>query len=34
MTDTTRERRPYEVEGKDYHFVEREEMEADIRTNR
>ena len=29
--DTTREKRDYEVDGRDYHFMEsREEMEADI----
>lgn len=31
LADTTRPRRPHEVDGRDYHFVEsREKMEKDI----
>lgn len=34
MTDTTRERRDYEVDGRDYHFVtSREEMERSIQNH-
>ena len=34
ITDTTRERRDYEVNGRDYHFVEsREEMERSIQNH-
>ena len=34
ITDTTRERRDYEVDGRDYHFVEsREEMERSIQNH-
>ena len=32
--DTTRERREYEVDGRDYHFVDsREQMEKDIQNH-
>ncbi|XP_010169643.1 guanylate kinase, partial [Antrostomus carolinensis] len=30
LTDTTRQPRPGEVNGKDYHFVTREEMQKEI----
>ena len=34
VTDTTRERRDYEVDGRDYHFVtSREEMERSIQNH-
>lgn len=34
LTDTTRERRDYEVDGRDYHFVDsREEMEKAIQNH-
>ena len=34
VTDTTRERRDYEVDGRDYHFVDsREEMEKAIQNH-
>lgn len=34
VTDTTRSKRPNEVDGKDYHFVaSREQMEKDIQNN-
>lgn len=34
MADTTRERRDYEVDGRDYHFVtSREEMERSIQNH-
>lgn len=34
VTDTTRERRDYEVDGRDYHFVDsREEMEKSIQNH-
>ena len=34
MTDTTRERRDYEMDGRDYHFVtSREEMERSIQNH-
>lgn len=34
VTDTTREKRDYETEGRDYHFVHsREEMERDIQNH-
>lgn len=35
LTDTTRPRRDYEVDGRDYHFVaSREQMERDIQSHR
>jgi len=35
MTDTTRPKREYEVDGRDYHFVSsREQMEKDIQSHR
>lgn len=30
FADTTRERRPFEEDGKEYHFLTREEMEEEI----
>ena len=34
IPDTTRQRRPYEVDGRDYHFVtSREQMERDIQSH-
>lgn len=34
FTDTTRSRRDYEVDGRDYHFVDsREQMERDIQNH-
>lgn len=34
VTDTTRPKREYEIEGKDYHFVaSREQMERDIQNH-
>lgn len=35
LTDTTRPKREYEVDGRDYHFVSsREQMEKDIQSHR
>lgn len=35
LTDTTRPKRDYEVDGRDYHFVvSREQMEKDIQDHR
>lgn len=35
LTDTTRPKRDYEVDGRDYHFVSsREQMEKDIQSHR
>lgn len=33
VTDTSRERREHEVEGRDYCFVSRSQMEADIQAH-
>jgi guanylate kinase len=34
ILDTTRERKPYEEDGKEYHFLSREEMEEQILAQR
>lgn len=34
FTDTTRLKKPHELDGRDYHFVSRDEMEKGILLNR